>query len=348
MFSADKYELVYLIIVTLFTFFTWNRRNEEKGNLLGAIVLCIFLILYIGLRPYSPQYFVDQYTYNWSLQIAEWNGFDFNVTNLLFDNLLNYMGGTGVPNRYFYLLIAAIYFGCMLGACNKLFPRQVFLAFVVCLAAFSTFSYATNGIKAGAAASIFLLAIAYADNLLIAILLALISWGFHHSMQLPVAAFIIALLFRKDKYYFIGWGVCFIISILHITYFQRLFAGMTDEVGADYLNTVDADFVQHKGFRYDFVVYSIFPLIMGWYAIFKYKFADALYGIILRTYIFTNAIWLLCMYAPFTNRISYLSWSLYPVALIYPCFKNTQLSEIKYKVVWLHLAFTLFMYFIYY
>lgn len=72
-------------------------------------------------------------------------------------------------------------------------------AYLVFLAAFSTFSYATNGIKAGAAASIFILALSYSDKLSICIPLLLVSLSFHHSMTLPLAAFALTFIFKNTK-----------------------------------------------------------------------------------------------------------------------------------------------------
>ena len=69
-------------------------------------------------------------------------------------------------------------------------------------------------------------------------------------------------------------------------------------------------------------------------------------------YLTCNGIWMLCMYAQFTNRIAYLSWFMYPILLVYPCYaivdKNHPLVLVRQKVVLLHLAFTLFMDLIYY
>lgn len=334
------------------TFFCCTNPPSKNLSKVIANILCVIVIFFIGLRPLSGKYFVDMGNYNELYSLVEWEGFDFETENLLFDNIFVYMSGADIDISAFFLLIAFIYFGGMLIACHKWFPNNVLLAFLVCLAAFSTFSYGTNGIKAGAAASIFLVALAYRDKLFIAIPLALISWGFHHSMQLPVAAYIISILFKKLSWYYVFWVTCLILSIGHVTMFQTIFSGWTDEKGAGYLSQIDADFVQHQGFRADFVFYSIFPLIMGYYAVYKYQFKDKLYGVLLRTYALTNAIWLLCMYAPFTNRIAYLSWFMYPILLIYPCMKNegTNLPLVKNQnlVVGLHLSFTLFMRFIYY
>ena len=65
-----------------------------------------------------------------------------------------------------------------------------------------------------------------------------------------------------------------------------------------------------------------------------------------------NGLWLLCMYANFTNRIAALSWLLYPIVLIYPYFSvNIQIKN-KNKtfsvVMAVHLLFTLFMAVVYY
>ena len=77
---------------------------------------------------------------------------------------------------------------------------------------------------------------------------------------------------------------------------------------------------------------------------------SGLYKDLLNLYLCTNGVWMLCMYANFTNRIAYLSWFLYPIVLIYP-FLNEELGPQRYrqfsKVMLCHLAFTLFMAFIY-
>ena len=352
MISAESYNTIYLSIVTLLTIIACSQKHEEKYGGFGALLLCIFMILFIGFRPISGEVFVDMGNYAAFFNESRWDGFNVDTENLIFDNLYNYLGAAGVDVSFFFLLIASIYFGCMLIACHRLFPNSTLLSFLVCLAALSTFSFGTNGIKAGAAASIFLVALSYGNKFYISIPIALISWGFHHSMQLPLIAFIMSIIFRKTSLYYISWIICLFLSFIHITFFQTIFAGLTDEQGAGYLNTIDADFVTHGGFRIDFVIYSVCPIILSYYAIYKYKFYDTTYSIIVRTYTFTNAIWLLCMYAPYTNRIAYLSWLMYPIVLIYPCLKtqrnNFPLIEKRNWIVGLHLGFTLFMSFVYY
>lgn len=354
MIPAFVYKYIYLLIVTVLTFAVVGHRKDltTRENLGGSVLLCMFLIIFIGFRPLSYA-FVDMMNYAESWGLFEWCGFDFNTQNILFDNLYVFMGSLFPDGTFFFVLIAAIYFGCMFVACRKLFPSNTFITYLVCLAAFSTFSYGTNGIKAGAAASLFLVALAYRDKTWISIIFLLLSWGFHHSMQLPVAAYVLTLIFKKKEWYFYGWLFCLLMAVGHVSFFQNLFAGMTDESGAGYLDwDATDDWGGKSGFRLDFVIYSAMPVVMGYFVKFKYNLVDKLYDTMLNIYLTCNGVWMLCMYAQFTNRIAYLSWFMYPILLIYPCYaiadENHPLVKARKMVVLLHLAFTLFMTFVYY
>ena len=160
-------------------------------------------------------------------------------------------------------------------------------------------------------------------------------------MALVIAAYALTLFVKNSKYYFVGWVICLIIAALHISYFQILFAGFTDEHGAEYLLSKE-----NSGFRLDFILYSAVPIWVGYRMIYKYRIESSMYSFMLNLYLCTNAIWLLCMYSSFTNRISYLSWFMYPIVLLYPFvelkWSDEQPRYLRY-VVYGHLAFTLFM-----
>ena len=287
MIPAILYKYLYLIIVALLTLVAMQIRRKPgvMENSISSMLLCVFVVLFIGLRPISPV-FVDMlnYTQGWGYDFEE--GINWNTENLLFDNLYFFMSNIGAPVESFFLLIAAIYFTCIYCACQKLFPNHILLSFLVYLAAFSTFSYGTNGIKAGAAGSLFLVALAYRDKMWISVLFLLLSWGFHHSMQLPVVAYILTLIFKNEKVYFYGWLFCLMMAIGHITFFQSFFAGFSDERGAAYLMSNSSDMWGGKsGFRIDFVIYSVMPVLMGYFVKYKYKLEDKLYDVILNIYL---------------------------------------------------------------
>lgn len=354
--EAQYYYDIYLLIITLLTFIiasqyntrvlsNSNRSKISYSTFAWVIAVCCALI--IGLRPLS-KVFVDMMNYDSYYSTLFGTQFEFSrdVDNLIFDNWLAYMASSMIPVKFFFLSCATIYFISILLACKKLFPKDTLLAFIVYLAAFSTFSYSTNGIKAGVAASLFLVALANKDKIWFSVPMALLTLGFHHSMLLVVVAYISVLLVRNPKWYFFIWLASFFIAALHITYFQFLFAGFTDEHGAEYLLGDE-----NSGFRIDFIIYSAIPVILGYVLLYRYRIKNETYNLLLSIYMLTNSVWMLCMYSNFTNRISYLSWFIYPIVLLYP-FVNIVWSKyqgryLKY-VVYGHLFFTLFMNFVYY
>lgn len=366
MIAARNYYTIYLILVTIITLITYFKYDKKNGNITyplnkrkkdGTFILAILMVLFIGYRPESSV-FVDMMnyiTYYHALYEGNIFIFDKEAENLLFDNYLAWVGSQNLGTSFLFVSISAIYFICTYIACKRMFPRDTLAAYLVFLAAFSTFSYGTNGIKAGAAASIFLMALAYRDNLKVCILLTLVSWGFHHSMMMPIVAFILTFIYKNSKVYFAAWCLCLLIAVFHITFFQQLFADIlseSDESGANYLYSSGLDWGGRTGFRLDFVIYSAMPILVGYWAVYKKKLQlSKLYTCLLNLYMTLNGTWMLCMYANFTNRIAYLSWFLYPIVLIYP-YLNENWGASRYKtfsrVMLAHLGFTLFMRFIYY
>ncbi len=362
MLSAALYQTLYLLIVLGMTVLVMQRyalvnfaeREDSPVFHNGtAWILTLFLVLFIGLRPISGRYFVDMAGYATTYKVLLWGKnfhFNWDTDNLIFDNLFALFGSLKIPIDFYFLLIACVYFVCMIVAFRKMFSNDLLLSFLVYLGAFSTFSYGTNGIKAGAAASVFLLAIAYRENKWLTVVFLLMSFGFHHSMAAPITVFVICLIVKDRRLFLGGWLFCLFLAALQITYFQELFAGLTDEHGAEYL-TVEEGIRDVSGFRPDFVLYSAIPIFLGHYLIRKFEIEDDDYTFLLNLYTGTNAIFLLCTYGIYINRIAYLSWLMYPFVLIYP-FLKSDLGDYHNRylnyTVYGHLAFTLFMMFIYY
>lgn len=364
--APQYYSYLYYAIVTimsLLAFLQYGNYSNERFNeareepVLWIVLLTLMLSVFIGLRPVSAEYFVDMDTYDQVYTLIEGDNFVFATgedTNLLFDNLFAYMATHEIPSTYFFLIISLIYFIGISWACCLFFPKDKFASILVYLSAFSTFAYGTNGIKAGAAASLFLVAVALYERRqwVWVVILMLLSMGCHHAMILPLAAFIGCLIVKNPKIFLGLWVVCFFISLFHITIFQEIFARLVNEHGAEYLLGAGEALAQSAlgGFRIDFIVYSVIPIVVGVIAIEKKQIESENYIFLLNLYTLINAVWLLCMYSEFTNRIAYLSWMLYPIVLIYP-FLNEEWEGAKYRlfqwVAYLHLVFNLFMEFIY-
>lgn len=360
MFLAPYYKYIYLIIIALYTnsYCAKYKNNSflhkfKARDLSQALILLSFIVFFLATRPIN-RIFGDTTSYA-EMYYSKLDNpffFDIDAENLIFDNLFFSFSSIGLPISLFFGLIAFIYFGGMLQVCRQMFPRNTFMAFLVCLAAFSTFSYGVNGIKAGAATSIFLLAIAYKNNKILSIILALVSYGFHHSMIIPVGAYVLLSFVQNTSLYLVFWSFCLFCSIFHISFFQVLFAGFADEKGAEYLlPDRQSESAYITGFRLDFIIYSAVPVYLGYIMKYKKRYVSEFYYYLLNFYLITNGIWMLCMYASYTNRIAYLSWFIYPVLLIYPYLSNEKYAY-SYKefhnIVFGHLGFTLFMDFIFY
>ena len=363
MIPASSYQDIYLLLVTIITIVIYNQYHYRDGlydyelpaTNVPDIILVAFMAIFIGLRPLSWRDFGDMANYAEYYKVF-FEGvpfvFDRNAENLIFDNLFAWWGAERLGYTSFFVLFSTLYFTTSYLGIRKLFPNDSLAAYLVILAAFSTFSYSTNGIKAGVAASLFIWAMGYRDNLKICIPLILISWGFHHSMIMPVAAFVTTTFVKNTKIYFALWLFCLLMAMGHVTAFAHFFAGATTEHGASYLLGDGTSDGTKGGFRLDFIIYSAMPVLVGWYVEFKKHLeVSAMYRNLLNLYLCLNGIWMLCMYANFTNRIAYLSWFLYPIVLIYP-FLQEDWGEDRYQkfsyVMLAHLGFTLFMNILYY
>lgn len=358
------YVYIYLIIVTIITIsylpnhlktMYIRSSQKQKNEMLSALLLTLFMILFIGFRPISwgfgdmPGYAFAMIDHRFEFVDINWNN------NFIFVSLMSFLSSIGSSERVPILILAIINFGATYFAMKRFFPNDVLLAMLVFFAAFSTFGAATNGLKSGCAMALFLIALSYRNNIKLFMLFLLLSIGFHHSMQLPIGAFGVCYYYKKTKNYLLFWFLCLLLSALHVQYFMDYFGTVTDDQGASYL-TVEAGsseshFTGKTGFRLDFVIYSSLPIIIGYIAIFKRKIRSSMYQFLYNVYLVTNGIWLLCMYAQFTNRIAYLSWGMIPLLIIYP-FIHCNWGKDKYNmlfyVVMGHLSFTLFMQFVVY
>lgn len=356
MIPAEYYQNIYLLFVLVISVFSLpnykiNSHLYSRSKSVNSIVVLIGVILFIGLRPLS-HVFADMSQYAGYLYQLQGSQFFFNwdAENLIYDNLMSYLACKAVPYTLFYVLIASIYFGCYYICIRKIFTNDYSIMLILFLSAFMTFTSSTNGIKAGAATAIFMVAIAYYQNWKVWLPILLISFGFHHAMQLPIAAFLCSKVVKNHKVYFGIWLFCLVCAVFHITAFQSVFANFTDEKGASYL-IGGGEWGGRAGFRIDFVAYSAMPIIVGWYAIIKKNIADTFYKNILNIYMLSNGIWMLCMYINYNNRIAALSWGMYVVVLFYPilcCSWPGNRNHIFRNMAWAHIGFTLFMHFIYY
>lgn len=231
----------------------------------------------------------------------------------------------------------------MFAGCRNIDPPHGVLLMLFCYGAFEFYPFAVNGIRNGIACSFVIMALACLCNnkKTLAIVLSFVAVGFHKSTILPIVMMFFTYYINSPKCMYFVWAVSIIISLAIGGYIDNFLAMINyDQRLADNIQNNDADglILEHR-FRWDFLLYSSMPIILGWYTIFKRKVYNNTYLILLGTYIYANSFWVMAIRAIFSNRIAYLSWFIYPIVLAYPLLNFPVFKkQHSKKTAWILLA----------
>ncbi|MBU2951160.1 EpsG family protein [Tamlana agarivorans] len=353
----EFYQYYYIntaLVIVIFTMLhSWVLELDDYKNILYiktiGYLLLILILLYIGLRPVSGRYFADMRTYSNTFEYYA-NGGDLKTDKDVFFQLITKFCAEIMTVNAYFLMCAVLYIVPMYRVSKAFFKEYWFYSFLMFLVSFSFWSYGVNGIRNGLATSMFLWAISFYEKKPLMIAFMILSMLFHKTLLLPILAFSLTFLHNKSKTYLIFWIAAIPLSIALGSFWESLFAslGFADDRLSGYLTNESAG---RSGFRYDFLFYSSFPVIAGWFYIFKKDFQDKLYHHIFNTYLITNAFWILVIRANFSNRFAYLSWFLMGLIIIYPLLKE-QFHKHQHIVIGqilvAYFSFTYLMFTIYY
>ena len=331
LFSTTIWLNITSIFALLYAIYLCSKSDNKliSGSNVTPISLVIILlsIIYIGTRPlwcysdsklYSTMFNLVKSGVWPKIPGDEGEPFWFFIEYLCID-LTDASG--------WFTIITTIYILGMCIAAYRWLPKHFMLAIVFMFTALSFWSFATNGLRNGMATSIAMFGLSFfcrtKKELIIGYALLVLASMTHKSCMLTIAASTAALFFRNTKINISIWLFCIVLGLILQEQFKELFSWMIDDGRmAGYLNAeVNEDMFSKTGFRWDFLLYSSLPIIIGWFVISKKKIKDKTYGFILHTYIFSNAFWVLINTAAYSNRFAYLSWFLYPIVLIYPFCK---------------------------
>lgn len=292
-----------------------NDFPRALGNFL-VIVLCLL----IGLRPISYA-FGDMGAYYKHFVEYAGGGVSPDGKDVVFEWLMWLFAQLDAPGLFF-LFCALVYLLPLRSASKRVLRNYWPLGFVFLIAHFSFYGFAVNGIRNGMAMSVFTLAITLRGWR--AWLLMAIAVGLHGSLILPVVAYVAANFGFKAKWAVVFWVACLLVS-LAVPGIATLLATLlpVDDRLQQYAvigNEYDDQF-SSSGFRWDFVLYGALPIFVGWYFIFKKQRFDEFYLRLFSTYVITNAVWLLLIMLPFSNRFAYLSWGVMGMVYAYPLIK---------------------------
>lgn len=356
LFSTTIWLNVTSIFALLYAIYLCSRSDAQllKGNSIYIVsLITIFLTtVYIGTRPITSYADTWLYTLMFNLvQSGVWSELP-GIATEPFWQFVEYMCIETTTASGWLMVIALFYVLCMSIAAYRWLPKHFLIAIIFLFTAFSFWGYATNGIRNGMATSIAMLGLSFfcrtRKELIIGYTLLILASLTHKSCMLTIVAATGTLFLKNTKINISLWLFCILLSLLFQDQFKELFSWMIDDGRmAGYLNAeVNEDMFSKTGFRWDFLLYSTLPILIGWFVISKKKINDKTYAFILHTYIFSNAFWVLINTAAYSNRYAYLSWFLYPIVLIYPFCKFKFLKNQSIVLGLLLIIMTTFTYLI--
>lgn len=315
------------------------------SNIFVGIILALLITIIFSFPPVDlSAWWSDRTIYaSWFLGATEYvsdtKDFMFGVINstirVISDNY----------TVYFFIIASMYTFFYLLSCINFTNNKGTLTMFLMILSSLFFVPYGFNTIRAGLAMSMLILALScYNKNRIIFVILALCAINIHQSVTLTLASFLTALLIKKPKMCFTIWLISIILSFSMGSYFESLFIDMFEDNRANNYLLADAENSTYNvGFRWDFIIYSMIPILTGYYYIYKRKYNDSFYNILYCTYLLANTFWILVIRANFTDRFAYLSWALMPILLIYPLVNGQLFKHQNYVislVVLINVAFT--------
>lgn len=351
------YSAIFLYSVIIFTIFfanslsskTFRELKAGDNNSAIALMLCLICSIWLGLRP--PTYeFSDTGNYAYAFNMMKSGALTKDQwTDDLFWNIFTSFCSQTISVSLYFVIIAIGYFGFTFWACKLLVRNNVLAAVLFMFGAFSFYSYATNGIRNGLACSIVLFVIALftlnKKSTLIALIMSIIAINIHKSTIVPIASLLASVYFIKSfKQAYTFWILSILISLVAGGLISSFFAGLGFDDRLSYLTAATSEKISKTGFRWDFLVYSMMPIVLGYYIVIKRGISDKTYLILLNTYTLANAFWVMVIRANYSNRFAYLSWFMYPIVLAYPLFKlniwGDEQGRMASKIMMAHIGFT--------
>lgn len=347
---------------TFVLFSNGTRIKDEKqySSIFKALLIVAAVTLFIGFRPIH-WIFVDTVNYAGSYErVITGEATKLEDPEPVWTFIMNWFANNGFEVNYWFAFICFLSISFVVCYCKNLMPNHLILLLFCCMTGFSFFAGLVNGIRNNLAICIFIygFSIYFAKrdfkSLIISLLVAVPAYLVHNSVIILLVAFVGSVFIVKTtRFALIIWfGAILVTLIWGPSLSETITILSEDERAMRYLDqglegSMGDDNISR--FRFDFLLYSSIPVMLGWYITIKRKIHDSKYQLILNTYIISNAIWIVFMYVAFTNRFASLSWSLFGVAMCYPLVKipiweNKQTRNVA-LLLWGQLAFYAYMMF---
>lgn len=330
--------LSYLPIVLLLIFTFVKRRKRQVSPMPLSVVALLELCLVIYIAFYPPELTADKMDYYYrflnidqTYDISEYKDPGWMIYMRLC-HLLTF------GNVYvFFIITASIYVLSYYFFAKRYLPKYTIGYFIVMSAGcLGFFNYGTNVIRNGVAIALLFFAVSLKFKLPIRIAIIVAALLIHKSVFIPLFAFFAAFYLKKEKTALYIWLLCLFLSIIEIN-LEPIFetVGFIDQRIVSYGASINSESSYEKGFRLDFLLYSVAPIIIAFYYKRKKYKINTLYWQVFRAYLLSNSIWLLAIRIAYSDRLAYLSWFMIPFVTLYPVayepsrFRNPQIFLLR-------------------
>lgn len=332
------------ILSALVAFTSYKYDVKQNSQLLAGLIM-LALVGMLGLFPIEWGYGTDRANYATdflsvqnSLILTRANDFGFSA-------LTSFLAGFLTVKQYF-VVIAFIYLCNYYVTIRKLVSAKSFWLVGAVVLSMGFTGYCTNTMRAGLALSFIVLSFATYPNKWHMLICLIVGSSIHNSAVIPALVIGLCYFFPNTKLFYKCWFLSIPISFVAGGFFMNLFAGIGGDDRAKYYITDILGTSYNVGFRIDFIIYSLAPIAVGAYYIFKKRFTDKLYTLIYNSYILTNIFWILVIRANYSDRFAYLSWFMIPFVLMYPLLKQKMNLKENVWVGLILLGETMFRFFV--
>lgn len=303
---------------------SWSsfKSLPYKSTDLAATLLAVVMVILLGFFPIEWGLYTDKVNYAFTFNDVKQHGFDsldFSDSEKGF-TLLNFILSRFLDVKQYFIAIAIIYIGNYYIAIRRLVSSQTFWLYIAVVLSMGFVSYNTNTMRAGLALSFVMLALSMYPSKFKMIICMAVAASIHNSSIIPSAMILVSGFYDKTRLYYWLWLLAVPLSFLAGGFFNNLFSDIGDDARVSYLTGTNKHY--NIGFRIDFIVYSMVPMLVGAYYIFKRKVCDSFYRMLYNSYLLTNIFWILVIRANFSDRFAYLSWCMIPFVLVYPLLRQ--------------------------
>lgn len=310
-----------IAILLLLGFHVLNRKNLLSFPYHLSLFVCAVIVISIAALP--EDYSIDKPRYVALFLNRYLGGVLDDYKDMGWMYYVTFCAKLFKGNVFlFFLLTASVYVVSYYVFAKRFFGKKSFYFIIMAMGCLGFMAYATNTIRAGFGIALLLFGVV-AEKKSWQFLWLFLSVMFHRSMIIPVGGYLIAGFIDKKWVYYSIWYICLALAVINVNLESVFgFLGFVDSRVDLYTQSIGDKFSSYRiGFRWDFLLYSVAPIVILRYTVLRHNIQDKFLDRMSNTYVFANAVWLLVIRMAYTDRIAYLSWFLIPFITLYPVIK---------------------------